>query len=129
MWADQVRGTGYRDGKPSASGVSLAVVLNDHLAEDAWPVSNGAAADLQGRDRWHWVQTRGYRSQSLSSSACLINGRAVTCSCRSRSAVRSRTDSVWLPAAKATVSCWSTSWSTYSGALSSEPSGGRAPSS
>ena len=32
--------------------------------------------------------TRGYRSQSLSfSSDCLINGRAVTCSSRSRSAV------------------------------------------
>ncbi len=34
------------------------------------------------------VQARGYRSQSLSfSSACLINGRVVTCSCWSRSAV------------------------------------------
>jgi hypothetical protein len=34
------------------------------------------------------VQTRGYRSQSLPfSSACLINGRVVTCSCWSRSAV------------------------------------------
>ena len=34
------------------------------------------------------VQARGYRSQSLSlSSACLINGRGVTCSCWSRSAV------------------------------------------
>jgi hypothetical protein len=36
------------------------------------------------------VETRGYRSQSLSfSSACLINGRGVTCSCWSRSAVLS----------------------------------------
>jgi hypothetical protein len=34
------------------------------------------------------AQARGYRRQSLpSSSACLINGRVVTCSCRSRSAV------------------------------------------
>jgi len=34
------------------------------------------------------VSARGYRSQSLSfSSACLINGRGVTCSCWSRSAV------------------------------------------
>jgi hypothetical protein len=34
------------------------------------------------------VQARGYRSQSLPfSSACLINGRVVTCSCWSRSAV------------------------------------------
>jgi hypothetical protein len=34
------------------------------------------------------VEARGYRSQSLSfSSACLINGRVVTCSCWSRSAV------------------------------------------
>jgi hypothetical protein len=34
------------------------------------------------------VQTRGYRSQVLPfSSACLINGRVVTCSCWSRSAV------------------------------------------
>ena len=34
------------------------------------------------------VETRGYRSQSLPfSSACLINGRGVTCSCWSRSAV------------------------------------------
>ena len=36
------------------------------------------------------VQTCGYRSQSLSSSSgCLINGRVVTCSCWSRSAVLS----------------------------------------
>ena len=34
------------------------------------------------------VETRGYRRQSLPfSSACLINGRVVTCSCWSRSAV------------------------------------------
>ena len=34
------------------------------------------------------VQARGYRGQFLPfSSACLINGRVVTCSCRSRSAV------------------------------------------
>ena len=34
------------------------------------------------------VQARGYRRQSLPfSAACLINGRVVTCSCRSRSAV------------------------------------------
>jgi hypothetical protein len=36
------------------------------------------------------AQARGYRRQSLPfSSACLINGRVVTCSCRSRSAVLS----------------------------------------
>ena len=36
------------------------------------------------------VQTCGYRIQSLPfSSACLINGRVVTCSCWSRSAVLS----------------------------------------
>ncbi len=56
------------------------------------------------------VQAPGYRRQFLPfSSACLINGRVVTCSCWSRSAVLIWTDSVWLPAAKTTVWCWSTS--------------------
>ena len=60
--------------------------------------------------KWHWIQARGYRTQSLSfSSACLVNGTAVTRSYWSRSAVLSWTDSVRLPAAKTTVSCWSTS--------------------
>ncbi len=32
-------------------GVGPAVVLSEHLAGVAWPVRNGAAADLTGRDR------------------------------------------------------------------------------
>jgi len=32
-------------------GVGPAVVLSEHLTEAAWPVCNGAAADLTGRDR------------------------------------------------------------------------------
>jgi hypothetical protein len=54
-------------------------------------------------------------SHSLSSSSvCLVRGAVVTCSCwnRNRSAVLSLIDSVWLPAANTTISCWSTSGST-----------------
>ena len=51
-WADGAAcGSGYRDEKPGASGVGLAVVLSEHLTEAAWPAGGGAAADLTGRDR------------------------------------------------------------------------------
>jgi hypothetical protein len=48
----------------------------------------GPASEPCGLAEPRQVQARGYRSQFLPfSSACLINGRVVTCSCRSRSAV------------------------------------------
>jgi hypothetical protein len=68
-----------------------------------------------GPGRLAWRRTGRQRSHSLSSSsACLVRGAVVTCSCwnRNRSAVLSLTDSVWLPAANTTISCWSTSGST-----------------
>ena len=67
-----------------------------------------------GPGRLAWRRTGRQRSHSLSSSsACLVRGAVVTCSCwnRNRSAVLSLTDSVWLPAANTTISCWSTSGS------------------
>ena len=68
-----------------------------------------------GPGRLAWRRTGRQDSHSLSSSsACLVRGAVVTCSCwnRNRSAVLSLTDSVWLPAANTTISCWSTSGST-----------------
>jgi len=32
-------------------GVGPAVVVGEHLTGAAWPIRNGAAADLTGRDR------------------------------------------------------------------------------
>ena len=68
-----------------------------------------------GPGRLAWRRTGRQGSHSLSSSsACLVRGAVDTCSCwnRNRSAVLSLTDSVWLPAANTTISCWSTSGST-----------------
>ena len=71
--------------------------------------------DPDGPGHLAWRRTGRQRSHSLSSSsACLVRGAVVTCSCwnRNRSAVLSLTDSVWLPAANTTISCWRTSGST-----------------
>jgi hypothetical protein len=83
-------------------------------AEALTNVSRHARA-LAGRGRLAWRRTGRQGSHSLSSSsACLVRGAVVTCSCWNwnRSTVLSLTDSVWLPAANTTVSCWSTSGST-----------------
>ncbi len=39
-------------------GVGAAVVLGEHLAEAAWPVGDGAVADLAARD---WKLGNGHR--------------------------------------------------------------------